>query len=99
MVLRLSDEETYWIAPLPTPTVTTPSTAGEREPNFWRKSTARALESASFWLFTSSRSATWAALRPRREAWLESQPRAAVAASPEAAPRVPLSGEMEDGVP
>src|SRR4051794_2267888 len=95
-----SEEETYWTAPLPTPTVTMLSRAGAGPPKSWRKSTARAVLPASFWSLTRVRPFIWAAESPNTEAWATSHDLAAVAASLEvAAPREPATGEMDEGVP
>src|SRR4051794_29160106 len=96
-LVRASEEETYWMAPLPTPTVTMLSIAGAGPPKSWRKSTARALLPASFWSLTRVRPFIWAAERPNTEACETSHDRAAVAASPLAAPRLPERGEIDDG--
>ena len=99
-LVRTSEEETYWMAPLPTPTVTMLPSAGEGPPKFWRKRTARALLPASFWSLTRVRFFSWSAERPNRVACEPSQARAAATASPEVAlPRVPETGEIEAGVP
>ena len=99
-VERASEEETYWIAPSPTPTVTMLSIAGAGPPKSWRKSTARASLPARGWLLTRSRPPIWAGVRPNRSAWEPSQARAAVTALlEEAVPRLPSGFEMLAGVP
>src|SRR3954453_22619829 len=99
-MVRTSEEETYWMAPLPTPTVTMLSSAGAGPPKSCRKSTARAGLPASFWSLTRVRPFIWPAESPNTEAWATSHDLAAVAASLEVAvPRVPATGEMDEGVP
>ncbi len=58
-VVRTSEEETYWMAPLPTPTVTMLPSAGDGPPKSWRKRTARAVLPASFWSLTRVRPCIW----------------------------------------
>ncbi len=64
--------------PSATPTVTMLPRAAESSPNFWRKSTARAGLSASFWLETSSSEPTWSAVSPSAARLRSSQARADV---------------------
>ena len=100
-VVRTSEEETYWIAPLPTPTVTMLSSAGSGTAEVLAEEHRAGGAAGELLVVDQGEALHLGGGEPehRRRA-RPATTCAAVAASLEvAAPRVPETGEMEAGVP